>query len=61
MEKIKTIWIKDEMIPTLKEFEDIRWKEHKSFSELICKAMYEYVQKHKEEMIPAFFREKGDV
>ena len=73
MEKIKSVFIKDEMIPTMEEFEKIRWREHKSFSQLTCMAMYEYVQNHKEgndtytldqfdtdamSATPAFFREK---
>jgi len=43
---IKTFSIMDEDQETINKFEEIKWKERVSFSSLIMRAVYEYVEKH---------------
>ena len=48
MDRIKTFSVMNENEQTVKDFIDIQFREHKSFSNLVNIALFEYVSNHKD-------------
>lgn len=48
IKNIQSVYVPDEDIPTVEALEVIRWREHKSMSEMIILAMKEYAENHKD-------------
>ena len=69
MDRIKTFSVMNENEQTVKDFIDIQFRQHKSFSNLVNIALFEYVSNHKDPLheyesgtliAPKFF-EGGDI
>ena len=58
MDRIKTFSVMNENEQTVKDFIDIQFREHKSFSNLVNIALFEYVSNHKD---PLHEYESGQV
>ena len=48
VKSIQTIYIPESKQPILEALETIRWREHKTMSEMILEAMKEYAENHKD-------------
>lgn len=48
IKNIQSVYIPDEKLPIMEELDVIRWREHKSMSDMMIEAAKEYVERHKE-------------